>query len=182
MDQTQAKSLWRQIGAWATLNASKQHTDHTNAYLRGQYGGGQSAPPAGSNEFQTVPFGSTINTTTNTTAAPSSGLATAAQAAVTALALAAGGIGIATLAKQAGLFGQPATPPAASAPAAPAPAGQSSLNIPAAIQQAEQIIEGQLNWEFTPNGPNAGLTLGPSGPVASPNSAQGAGTQPATSN
>jgi hypothetical protein len=129
-NRTEEREGWALLQRWNLANAVKQKFDFEAAHAAKQTGG----------VFSPVPFGST-NTTTTTNKAGGF-LPTAA---LSLLALAGGGMGLAQLG---GLMDQSPVVPAVIVE-------QKPLDTPAAdapAKVAPKIVEGVIDWEFDPDG------------------------------
>ncbi len=134
------KDLMQRIMAWNTVNAMSQQMALGNAAIQAQYPNCQ---------LNQVPFGSTVNVTNNGV----SNLGKLAIAALAALGIGAGTMGLLNTGKAtqpsaattAGASsGVPLPTETSGSPSSPLPAGP-------AISQAI-TIEGTLTWEITPDG------------------------------
>jgi hypothetical protein len=163
-----ARARFAQVGEWLAANAAKQTLSAGNAALA-------NSEAAKGMDTSLIPLGSTITDNSQRTAGSS-----LPQIALAAIALLGAGVPIA---QQCGLLGNKAQPaaqapsPSSSTPAATAtPATSTAVN---AAAQAARIVEGDLVWEFSPNGnggSSGGLQLGDGGAGAAP--AANSGGQP----
>ena len=115
-----SKSDLRRIGLWGVANSIAQKFQMENAVLEKQLG----------KPFDMVPFGNLINVSSPPAPQAQSFFGKAAQAAVLALALGGGGLGLASLS---GLIGQKAIAPV----------------VPVVAPKASEELPLSIDWEFS---------------------------------